>query len=328
MSTGIVFSHLTEELYPAYCTFASATFGPDSYQASSVYLDWLYKYSPLSNGYADCRLAVKGNKIVGCIHRMRMSWKLGDQLFVVPSIHNTMVVPKYQTGVGGLLIAQAMRGEPYAFVPGAEGAVADILRRLGFSAVPQRWWVKWLRPASAILHLAGSRLGIFPSAAALQLTAASLTDAEIDEMLDLANLQSGIPAMRQVWTRGLFRWRFAHPYGPRAGFVRSGKTKLTGYAIITLGWRRGLVLARVIEWNLRPGTEPQELFYLVTAWARDHGAHLIFVGSGVESLSARFQSLGWRSRQNAAQAFLRGGTGEVAMMPSVGDYGLESFASR
>jgi len=332
MVPNIAFSPLTAELRRDYLAFAEEAFGPGSYQANPAYLDWLYQRSPLAMGYEDCRLALRDGIVVGCIHRMRMTWRQGEQSVVLPSVHNTMVRPDCREGAGGLLIAQSFRGEQYAFVPGAEGAVAEMLRRLGFKGQNITWWMLWLRPLAAAGTLVRTRLRLAGSQRTSGLQSSVPVAGEIEELVDLANRGwSSTPDFRPWWNSGLFLWRYFDPYGPQTVLVSLREAgELCGYGLMSFGWRHGLLVARVIDWRANQRDQVVRLFSDIRDQASRIGAHVLLVGSGDTTLTEWFGEAGWKEKRGSAQSFLYGRDrsnypARVSFMPSVGDYGLEAF---
>jgi len=334
-----------------YLAFARVVFGPQAYQASPNYLRWLYDEAPLSRGRCrDFHLAVDpGGGVVGCIHVQRMLWRWQGAEIVVAAPQNTMVLPAHRKGgAGGLLSAQAFFGEQHVFVPGTHEAWAGGMRRLGYADLVTCWRACWLRPVAAGLRLAWSRIG----RASLAWSAWPDNDAvvqghaegygwrmwrprEADEIVDLVAYANHAwqvdDAFAQWWRTEVFFWRFFHPRGPaHRVLVLEQERGIAGFAVVSLGVRHGLAVARVVDWRARDEQTLTVLLRLIRAAARRAGAHLLLVMGG-ESQSnlwlERSEFSAWSRRPitliHHRERGLRGV--KHSFMPSAGDYGFESI---
>jgi hypothetical protein len=106
----------SEKWLSAYLDFASRAFGPRSYQADERYLRWMYNESP-HGSLSDCVIAVDGERIVGCLHKLRLTWRIDTQEALVATAHNLFVEPDYRRGVGATLILAAMRARRRSTLP-------------------------------------------------------------------------------------------------------------------------------------------------------------------------------------------------------------------
>jgi len=324
------------DLAGAYAAFARTSFGAASYQAAPRYLHWLYECNPLSRGSTrDMWVAQADNAaVVGCIHTMRLNWIHRGQERVVPSLHNTMMHPEYRGVAGGMLILQAFKGEPHAFVPGAEGAVADALRRMKFTVVTTSWSRRALRPLAGGIAYVAHALGYSPAGIRLarDLPAGGgefvpKGQADLAGCVALAN-HSDTESMRPCWTPEAFFWRFFHPEGPRHVLLITGSTtNPDGYVIISLGLRKGLRLARIVDLQARSSEVRLKLLEQATVAARRQRMDLLLdhsVGVGQGSAprwspyASPAQTLFYhRSAKEAPAAY--------SIPAAAGDYGFEAI---
>jgi len=342
----------TETLADEYFQFARHSFGQGAYQANPDYLHWLYSSSPFTQGVGvDLRLAVDAaGRVIGCIHCMRMPWRWQGETLCVPSLHNTMVATGHRKGIGGLLLGQAFRGELHAFAPGAPEAVATGLLRVGFIRTDTAWHMRWLRPVEAGMHIALSRVfrktGLITSDW-MQFLMTDFEDAEgvwrcwrpnsVAEVTGIVAFANACwpdeSAFTQYWTPELFLWRFFHPHGPKHSLLTvSCNGQCAGYAVFSIGWRHGVKVARLVEIRT---VEKRKFCGLLSYGARimrGAGAHLLLAFTGDAQHNAWLRAIGWRSWRRAPQTLIyhrnrANAPTAYRFMPSVGDYGFESFTT-
>lgn len=360
--------------YAAYARFAEAAWGAGCYQASRRYLRWLCDEHPEGQAQARPRLrdrliAVVGTEVVGAVHNLRLTWRLGaaatttpatqsGELVEIPSPHNWFVVSEHRRGLGLMLLNAAQAGERHAFTNVADGPLTELYRKLRYEEVRTEWWQKPLRPAAAALRTTISR--VFGERAAIPLHdrggwrrfVAAPPDPGGGFLVDAApsaELQAALLACRErtpragatpTWTPATFAWRFFHRFGPRhvAVYARRGSPQdalgpdaIHSCALLSLGLRRGLLLARLIE---VAAPEAQDLAPLLRAAERTAlrlGAHaLLYYGSNPRTLSA-VAATGLRRRE-ASPAFVYHAArkerfGGVDVEGSVADFGFESIGS-
>lgn len=332
-----------------YLGFAKSAFGGAAYQGLPAYLRWLYDESPLSRGRdRDFHLAVTAEgDVAGCIHVLRTTWALRNDIIVVPSPHNTIVLPEHRSGAGGLLIARALRGEPHVFIPGAVGEVASLLKRLDFVEAPTEWRSRWLRPLAAAVRLGYYRA----SGRALSFTRRDLVEdvssgargglrwrvespanaGELSEIVSFANDCWSDRVFAQYWTSDVYFWRFFHPLGPRHSLLTARRGgQLAGYVVLSLGMHHGLMVARVIDARHVTDADFHELMRMAAAHARARGAHLLLAMCGETRQRNLLGATGWASWKRAPLTLVkhRGdevGQGDSAFSASAGDYGLEAL---
>ncbi|MBX3739285.1 MAG: hypothetical protein KF715_21535 [Candidatus Didemnitutus sp.] len=336
-----------------YLVFARASFGPQAYQASPNYLRWLYDEAPLSRGRTrDFHLAVDaGGRVVGCIHVQRMPWRwLGTEI-AVAAPQNTMVLAEHRkSGAGGLLSAQAIFGEKHVLVPGTHEAWAGGMRRLGYADLDTCWRASWLRPVAAGVQLAWKRIrpnsstsvGWFSDDETKRGQTKGFAwrlwqPREAGEVADHAAYANQAwpddAAFAQWWNPEVMFWRFFHPCGPAHRVLELRQEgAIAGFAMVSLGRRHGLAVARVVDWRVQDEQALAVLLSLVRAAARRAGAHLLLVMGG-ESRSNQWLERSdlsvWSRRPITLMHHRERGLRGIkhSFMPSAGDYGFEAIPS-
>ena len=330
----ITIEQATTEDDAGYLRFARASFGASAYQANPRYLPWLYEHSPFSRGRGrDMWIARDDDGIIrGCIHQLRLPWSVGGEVVIVPALHNTMMEPTHRGVAGGMLILQAMKGEAHVFVPGAEGAVAEALRQLRFQTVASTVLRRVLRPVAAMGSVLAERLGMAATPVTVidrALRAAGavvpMSSGELVGLVDLANREAAV-GFRPWWTVEAMWWRFFHTAGPFSALWLEGSFAAPqAFAIVSLGRRRGVVIARVLcSAAIKPQGHAQVLERAAQG-ARALGAQAIQFTSGGELTP---DLPGWRPVPDAAQTliFHRAPAPEPdRFCAGVGDYGLEAL---
>lgn len=337
-----VITPLSKELVGTYLRFASKAFGPNSYQSNPDYLRWLYEENPATRGISDALVAVRGSELVGCIHKMRMRWYLSGTIAEIPSLHNTMVLPNHRFGIGGLLIAKSLKGEKAVFVPGAVGEVADLLGRLGFRDAGATWRLSLTKPISAAISvikkkMASKRL-LFSGKMMRDASLSCVVNREVlasdvlcDEICGFLNHRGGnaMSDARHEWQRDMFRWRVLHPIGPAHVLcLCRDKAVINAAAILTVSYRKGLRLGRVVAWNAAPKALKRFLPIVLKEFDR-LGAEVVIWGGGGKSDTILFEEMGWGKARLVPRSFFKSPAGGditgCTFQPATGDYGLESI---
>jgi hypothetical protein len=318
----------------SYLQFARECFGADSYQACARYLSWLYDLGPYSRGRErDCWVARDEKGVVrGCIHQLRLPWRGPGLDVIVPALHNTMMHPVSRGSAGGMLILQAIKGEAHALVPGAEGAVADVLRKLGFQALGSLLWRRVLRPVAGLSAMVSDFAGF--SFKPAQVSESAMRDAgacvlssneELAGILPLANHGMSL-TFGPYWTVEALRWRFFHPLGPCSLLWVDGQRESPrGFAIVSIGRHRGVVLARVLCSSAYGPHALTRVLDIAARGSRALGAHVIQFTSEPNS---KLELSGWYRVGKAPKTmiFHRGVYSvPTRFCPGAGDYGIESL---
>jgi len=344
-----VLASYAQPLEATYLAFAHRAFGRESYQALPEYVQWLYFQNPLSRGVEKdfAVLLSPDGQIVGCQHIMRLRWRLPDgSVTVIPAPHNTMVLPEYRGIAGGLLSARCYLGERHALVPGSQGRLSQGLRKSGFFPVPTWWFRKLLRPIAGGLRLAAVRVGYEPTlrprwdAMERQLAATDegslwvsgkprQTDWPV--LLNLANAAAQ-GSLRLDWDEPLFRWRFFHDYGPRHHFVawRRGD-QLEGYALVSIGARKGLLMARVIDLKAGTARDCSELLRGAAVAAVAGGAHLLSMFCASPEVADWTRQAHWQAQSVTPDTYFfhrsKQAMPRYDFMSAAGDYGFEAICA-
>ena len=244
----------------SYRGFCEALFGRDAYQGRSTYLDWLYEDNPVGRGLDDCLVATEPlGAIVGCIHRLRLPWRIDDRVAIIPSLHNLMIAEAFRGGAGFFMLTRAVKGESHALIPGVTGPLAQAYERMGYQRLDTRWYRRVVRKdravAQTLLHRLGrSRSGRLRSERIARSTSGLVVTASPDDATaaDVAaalnkNAASGIGVAHVDWSAELVHWRFFAPRGPRHVLARD---LLDGsFAIVSVGPRHGVTVARILAWS-------------------------------------------------------------------------------
>lgn len=317
---------------PSLLTFSERIYGKTAYQASERYVRWLYEEHPAARGPKDCLLAVDGKEVLGCIHRMPLPGRNGEQRFTFVSLQNHIVDERLRGGAGVLLLRQAVRGEQAAFSPGVHRRLSEVYRRLGYGQIEGYWMIRRLAPISGALQLLRARLGceMRPILRSDQL--ARLSDrlqisiapehALIERLAAIMNRQASTsPGLTVEWTPDLVRWRYFSENGPRHILVRKASNTC---AVLSFGVRKGLVVVRLLEYE----DEGDHHFMMdVVAVARATGAAAMFAFTLFPEFRDKLLSTGWSRRKDAALSFLMGplAANGLSASASVSDFGFESL---
>jgi hypothetical protein len=324
-------------LHPAYARFAAASFGARAFQARRELIEWLM----VRGGDALLAVAPDNDEVVGCVHRMRMPWTSGDDSLEVAALVNLMVAPAHRTGTGLRLFAAGFGRERQAFVPAASDVTAEMCGRLGWCAVPARWYRRAIRPGLPQLAAAidgvvrGGRTFSPALVARLRPPPGYLLDpAPAAELLGAvaATLRRAPPGtLRPSWDADLVRWRFfSVGAGPR--HLLLGRPPWDELAILSLGPRRRLVVGRIVEIRAPTPASLGALAAAATTVLARAGAHMVTLVTSDPTIQERLEAAGWRGpaappkmfffnkgSKQSGQRFCVGG--------GAGDFGLEAFVA-
>jgi hypothetical protein len=315
----------SEKRLSAYLDFASRAFGPLSYQADERYIRWMYDVSP-HGALSDCALVAHGERIVGCLHKFRLMWRIDKEQALVATAHNLFVDPDYRSGLGATLILAAMRGETAIYVPGASGAAGLMYEKLRWHSIACQWYRR-VRPSPlGLLRAIGKGSSVYDDGERGELRLTSAPDGDtIDACVAALNDVAGESAS-PVWSRETFVWRFFHPLGPRHLLARSGSRTL---AIFSCGVRKRIRIARLMDAAFDDRERFVELLRWTTRLLARRGVVVSWSYSSHEALNAVIAELRWTAITQAPRSFLfRRGAGApraAAIHASAGDFGFESI---
>jgi hypothetical protein len=316
---------LSERRLGPYLDFASRAFGPRSYQADERYIRWLYDESP-HGALSDCALVASGERIVGCLHKLRLTWRIGQADAPVATVHNLFVDPDHRGGLGATLVLAAMRGETAIFVPGAAGAAGFIYERLRWPEIHCQWHRRVWKSPLGLLRAAGNASVVYSDAGQDDLRLTFHPDEDtIGACLAALNDTAGESA-RPIWTRETFGWRFLHPLGPRHLLASSGSRS---FAIFSCGVRRGVRMARLIDAAFDDRDRIVALLRWTTRLLARRGVMVSWSYSSRELLNAAVADLRWTAMAQPPRSFLfrrrAGAPHSTAINASAGDFGFESI---
>ncbi|TXT39536.1 MAG: hypothetical protein FD138_46, partial [Planctomycetota bacterium] len=101
-----------------YLKFAVQQFGAGASAANERYLRWLYGQDSSDGRWKDSLLAITSTgEVVGCVHALPVTWRIDNELVVVPAIHNLMVAPAHRQGIGMKMVVKALQGHSLSLVP-------------------------------------------------------------------------------------------------------------------------------------------------------------------------------------------------------------------
>ncbi len=306
---------------------SAAEFGREGYQQHRAYLNWLYRANPTGRGVADCLVARQGGEIVGCMHRMMLPLTSGgdDRLAV---LHNHFVAPALRAGPGVLLLRRAVKDIAAGFAPGVQAPLDAIYRRLGFKPYAGAWLMRVLSPIAVAVQVGRARLRapgpVVVDVEALQrhfpdLLITGRPDEDAVQSLAIAMRRGDDAAVAVDWTPALVAWRYFHGEGPKHLLVRARDR--TAMAVISLGLRRGLRVARLLE--MEAGADPRWPGR-VRAVMRASGAAVALCFSTDPAMTRTLRADGWRMRGNDTFSFQTAGAA-LRLSAAASDVGFEAF---
>lgn len=329
----ISFRNVKESDVSPLLAFSGQMFGAREYQSFPAYLDWLYRDNPHGRGLQDAIIAVADDKIVGMVHRMALPATGPTGAATLLSLQNHVIAPDLRGGAGIMLLRHASRNA-ITFSPGVHGRLGEAYRRLGYVEVPSFSLFKLLRPVRGGAQLAMQRAGLtVPNIAPVRVDLDKVRRAAGDDLsvsVDPAeralaalalrmNEQTGEDGSWRVnWTQEMVGWRFFSPSGPRHILMERGDD----WAILSIGRRFGLVVARLIE---RGGKDPR-FKKRVFAAAKAMGAAVAMSYSTKPAFRDVQLAQGWRLRKDPPVSFANAQEG-LAATAATGDIGFEAFGS-
>ena len=269
--------------------------------------------NPAGRSFDDCLIATEpSGRIVGCIHRLRLPWQVNGQVTSIPSLHNLMIAEPFRGGAGFFMLMRAVKAESHALVPGVTGNLAQAYVRMGYQRLETRWYRRIIRMdlavAQQLLHRLGRgeldrRAGEPIDGSSYQLSATAHPDAaaagEIAAALH-ANAGVGSSVAHVDWSAPLVQWRFFAPRGPRHVFARD---LVDGsFAVVSVGPRRGLTVARILAWS--PRVLSSAFLGRLGRLAAGHGASVMLAYDARPDDAPTLAAGGWRPMHSAPMSFL------------------------
>ncbi|MEZ4288858.1 MAG: GNAT family N-acetyltransferase [Polyangiales bacterium] len=330
-------------MWASYRSFAERNFGANSYQARESFLQWLYIDDPhAASDYKDFLVGVANERVVGCMHKMRISWRIDGVEVSVPAVHDLMVDPEYRSGLGAMLMLAALRKEEHAFIAGTVGDVSLMYEKIGCQPLQTFWGRRMLSPLSGALSWAitkarrgsddGVRLpsGLRENGGTSMLITTAPTDAELKAIANaMQKRRSNTPS--PAWSSETLRWRFFSEHGPKHLLVLSdGEDGFADFLIFSLGPHHGLSVVRLLEASTSTSQNFASLLNAHTKTLRQFGAHVLLVYSADPSTIDGLQRAGIRAIDNPPRSFLyhrnkKKPFAHYAIPAAAADFGLEAI---
>jgi len=254
-----------DDYWNSYHEFAKSEWGVNSYQAQKNYVRWLYDENPSPNKLPTDFLIVVStqNRVVGCIHKLRMPWIFQSNSIEIPTIHNLVVDREHRGHYGLPLILKSLRADEYGIVPGTAPPLSGIFDKLKCQPIIVHWHRKVLRPFTGIMQLVMQKLLKkcnysyfvpeinFQNNSHFNIT----TQPPPDILLKIANTlnkRTNINEVHSFWNESWLKWRFFHEIGPKHLLIYKtiNGTDDIDFMIISLGPRHGLNVARLVEFSV------------------------------------------------------------------------------
>ncbi|MCK4774938.1 MAG: GNAT family N-acetyltransferase [Candidatus Krumholzibacteria bacterium] len=337
---GFTHSHLH-----SYQAFAERMYGRESYQTSEAYINWLYRENPHGPDLQkDFKVGVTDNeRVVGCIHKMRLPWRVAGERVDVPAVHNLMVDPKYRKGLGFMLTMASFGSERHALIPAVDGPLADAYDKLGLQPIRVEWYRRVLKPLSGALQLTSRKLlgrGGGPRWFEADDTESRCSDGcsvrvappkELIEQVSALTHQTHRGQTSPEWSVELVSWRFFHPEGPRHLLVYLTEAdELSDFLILSLGPRRGVNVGRIVAASVRGASQLETLLRAGIRTLKNHGCVVLLTYCADPGLNEMFTRLGWNGMARTPRSFFYHQTKSArfesyALMGAAGDFGFEAF---
>lgn len=311
---------LEGRLVGRYLDFARQAFGEQEYQARRAYLTWLYEEGPIPRfGLGDAKLALVGDSVVGCMHKLRMPWSTPAGSVEVASPHNLMVSPTHRTGAGFALISESLKGEKHTLLLGVAETVRPVYERLGCRPIQIHSMRTVLNPLTALAVFGARRVapravdrmldsvhGCVDGVGIPRLSVHTLPDLSLLADLAAALASDGSGRSHVAWTADLLRWRCFDRRGPRHVVVRVRRPHGSDpgpFAILSLGIRRNLLVCRTIEWHAPEDRDARILAHAVRLVGTALGANVLLSSAGDAHAAAAWRATGSFPVSNAPTAF-------------------------
>jgi hypothetical protein len=331
-----------DEWFDRYAAFARRSWGGDSYQHSRNYIDWLYRDNPSPDKHeSDFLLAVDGEQIIGCIHKMRLPWRVGEKTVEIPALHNLIVDEAHRDGTGFMLILRAQGNHEHILIPGVAKPLSEVYVKLKYQRVKASWYRKVVRPVATAMRLVQKRFKISAPPRyfdariieTLRLShnniRATLSPDEtaLSHIATTLNERAASYAASPKWDVAWLRWRFFHPRGPRHCLVQRD----TDFLLLSLGPRHGLNAGRIIDASATSADSLGSLLQSANDVLRKSSAHVLLCFSADTALNEMLTARGWISQTDPIDTyFYHKKRKEVFetynFHASAGDFGFEAIA--
>lgn len=303
---------------------AGRTLGRDPYQASPHHLHWLSRAVPDGPDAPDSLVAVRGDDVVGLVHRLRLPWRTADGPVRVPAVVDLAVEPGEPVGTAMLLLRGAVRAEPTWLVPASRG-LGPGLQRMGAVELPARWWRRPLVPGPRTVPAV--RRDADPSRLAdrtVALDGATAGAVHVVARPDRAALERIAAVLATegpiAWDAQLVAWRLFHRTGPLNLWLEAADAA----AVMALGWRGRVPLARLVAVRGTPAAVT-DLAREVPRLARRAGAVVLLATLPPEH-DAAARAAGLRAVAEPPTTWLHGWSGPPPRYDGLlGDLGLDGI---
>ena len=330
-------------MFAKYQVFACDNFGQEAYQGTEGYIRWLYDENPCTvRGETGMVVAVtdEDNAVVGCLHTMQLEWRIHGRVHAVPTVHDIMVSEDHRTGLGAMLLMKSIGDTRYAFVAGATPPFTAVYRELGWHKMRVSWYRRILTPLRTAMQLLAGRTGVGRSPAIyfqdVSIGSGGWTwttcpgNGTLECVAHRLN-RRGENKVAPTWTTKQLYWRFFHPFGPRHLMIyRGGDAEIEDFCILSLGPRKGLALARVVEIAARSQKDLADLLDEIDKCIREFGAHALSIYCGSRELNIMYESLGWKNMTTSPDSYFfsnnsMAATTEYSTNGSAADIGFEAI---
>jgi hypothetical protein len=331
-----------EEHFARYQAFSRRSYGDDAYQATRNYVDWLYRENPSPNkSDSDFLLAITPDQqVVGCVHKMRLPWRVGERDVEIPALHNIVVGEQHRTGTGFMLILKIHANHEHALIPGVQAPLNEVFIKLKYQPVSANWYRKLVRPVAAAVRLARGRMGM-PSRETRYFDEATIAAthlpngiratrspdaALLTQLASSVNQRSAGAQARPHWDAKWLAWRFFHPRGPRHCLVYRD----SDFLIFSLGPRHGMNAARLIEASAASAQSLKALLSAGEPVLKRSGAHVLMTVCADAQLNDMLSKLGWTAQRDHIDTYFyhRTRTDQFTTYQfhgSAGDFGFEAI---
>jgi hypothetical protein len=331
----------------AYAEFAREAWGESCYQSSEKYLNWLYKENPCrSSSEEDLILGLAEDKVVGCIHKLRLMWKNKNKVIFIPTIHNLVISEKYRKQWFGIKILKlSFARENHVLVPGVAENQGNLYKFLKCQQVGSSWYRKILTPVKGAIYLSLKKISGFNVSPAL-FTSPDFQDIKnlnnslkislepnetvAQKIISQLNIRSS-GTLSPYWTLEQFQWRFFHPLGPRHLLVyKDSGHEINDFLILSLGPRRGLNIARIVEMEASSSVILESLIQAAEKIIKIYGGHILLIFSASSKMNNMLLELKFKLIRNSPKTYFYHQDKSDFLQPvsfngSAGDFGFEAI---